>query len=217
MQNVTDVYGAPHNFVFDLGGVVVDFDPDVLSGAGDESKGASYIKSALYGSVTWHLLDAGVISEATALAMAKREVPECFWSEMESGFACWEQKLPVDDTMCRVIEDLHAQGFGCYVLSNAPLRCWNLVERVPVLRKMDGIVLSAAEKCVKPDPLIFQILCGRYELEPATCLFIDDRAVNCEGAEKAGMKAHVHRGTGEDFSQWLYDSFGILASERPRP
>ena len=43
----------------------------------------------------------------------------------------------------------------------------------------------------KPDPAIYQLLCERYGLTPAECLFVDDNADNCEGARIAGMQA-VH-------------------------
>lgn len=42
---------------------------------------------------------------------------------------------------------------------------------------------------MKPDPAIFRLLCLRYRLDPAECLFVDDNADNCEGARVAGLRA----------------------------
>lgn len=55
---------------------------------------------------------------------------------------------------------------------------------------MDGRVVSGFERVMKPDPAIYLLLCGRYGLDPARCLFVDDNADNCRGAEVAGMRAH---------------------------
>ena len=54
---------------------------------------------------------------------------------------------------------------------------------------MKGRVVSAEEKLMKPDPAIYELLCRRYGLVPAECLFVDDNADNCRGAEVAGMRS----------------------------
>lgn len=41
---------------------------------------------------------------------------------------------------------------------------------------------------MKPDPAIFEILFDRYQLEPQTCLFIDDMVANIQVAESLGMQ-----------------------------
>ncbi len=61
---------------------------------------------------------------------------------------------------------------------------------------MDGSVVSAFERIVKPDPAIYLLLCERYGIDPATCLFVDDVQDNCRGAEAAGMQAFRYAGEG---------------------
>lgn len=65
---------------------------------------------------------------------------------------------------------------------------------MPAWELMDGAVVSAEERMMKPDPAVYQLLCDRYGLEPAECLFVDDNADNCEGARVAGMRAVRYTG-----------------------
>ena len=81
-------------------------------------------------------------------------------------------------------------GYGCYVLSNAGTRFWRQKDRIPSFPLMDGWVVSAFERIMKPDPAIYLVLCERYGLNPASCLFVDDNADNVAGARVAGMQAH---------------------------
>lgn len=63
----------------------------------------------------------------------------------------------------------------------------------------------AAERCWvscrfgarKPEVLVFQRLAEALGVAPETILFIDDSAANCEGARDAGLQAHHHRNVAE--------------------
>ena len=52
----------------------------------------------------------------------------------------------------------------------------------------DGEVVSCEEGTVKPEPRIYEILLGRYGLDPAETLFIDDRPANVAAAEALGIR-----------------------------
>ena len=56
---------------------------------------------------------------------------------------------------------------------------------------MDGRVISFEVFQLKPDPEIYETLLKKYALDPAECVFIDDRAENIETARKLGMKGIV--------------------------
>ena len=58
----------------------------------------------------------------------------------------------------------------------------------------DGVVISGEVGLYKPQPEIFHLGAERIGLEPADCVFVDDLAENCEGAEAVGMTAVLHRG-----------------------
>ena len=89
---------------------------------------------------------------------------------------------------------LKQQGFHLYLLSNASIEIDRQLAHCPAYPLMSGRVVSGFERLMKPDPAIYQLLCERYNLDPATCLFVDDNANNCEGARVAGMAAYCFDG-----------------------
>jgi glucose-1-phosphatase len=61
----------------------------------------------------------------------------------------------------------------------------------------DLIVISSAEKIMKPDPIIFERTLERLGLAPQETIFIDDFPHNVEGARAVGMNA-IHFTPGID-------------------
>lgn len=54
----------------------------------------------------------------------------------------------------------------------------------------DGIYASHHLGERKPDAAFFEKLLARIERKPSECFFIDDRAQNCEAAERLGIRSH---------------------------
>ena len=50
--------------------------------------------------------------------------------------------------------------------------------------------MSGEEGVLKPSAAIFQVLVDRFDLVPAETLFVDDAAVNVDGARRFGLQAH---------------------------
>ncbi|QUC02087.1 HAD family phosphatase [Atopobium sp. oral taxon 416] len=198
------------NFVFDMGGVLMKFDTRLFSNLYvDSPDDTRLIEAALYKSPSWPLLDAGVISEHTMEALARTKVPERLWKPMHKGFLEWEQHQPVLQHMNDVVVALHDAGCGCYLLSNAGVRWWRQKDRIPSMKVMDGFVVSAFEHMMKPDPLIYTTLCKRYQLDPVSCIFVDDNADNCAGAEAAGMKSYHYDGDADTFVSWAESTYNV--------
>lgn len=59
---------------------------------------------------------------------------------------------------------------------------------------VEQIIYSHEIGVCKPDARAFEITCGRLEVRPADCLFIDDYDVNIDAARAAGMQAHLFQG-----------------------
>ncbi|MBD8892993.1 HAD-IA family hydrolase [Roseibium litorale] len=53
--------------------------------------------------------------------------------------------------------------------------------------------VSAEFQARKPDPGVFLRICARYGHDPMRTLFVDDREENIEGAQTAGLTAHLYR------------------------
>jgi HAD superfamily hydrolase (TIGR01509 family) len=82
-----------------------------------------------------------------------------------------------------------------YVLSNIDPETWmGIQQRFPqVIQLFDGIVISGEKHLIKPDPAIFQYLCDKYQLHPATCVMIDDQPENGAAARQLGMRTILYR------------------------
>ncbi len=53
----------------------------------------------------------------------------------------------------------------------------------------DDVFLSYKEGVAKPNPAAFTLMADRLGVSAGECVMIDDLAINCEGAEVAGMQA----------------------------
>lgn len=78
----------------------------------------------------------------------------------------------------------------------------SLHEEYPIADAFDLIVISAEEKVMKPDPVIFQRTIERLGRRPEECVFVDDFAHNVEGARAVGMSA-IHFTPGVDMEAEL--------------
>lgn len=176
--------------VFDMGGVLMTFDGLRFARAFTDSEDdAALLNRALFARTEWSLLDAGVISHETLARIAAAALPERLLPNLQECIAHWpelsEPIMPTNDLAAR----LSKAGYRLYLLSNASTRIDEQLNHCPAYPLIAGRVVSAEERLMKPDPSIYQLLCNRYSLDPATCLFVDDNRNNCQGAEVAGMQS----------------------------
>lgn len=183
------------NVIFDMGNVLMRFDGPYFSAQfTDNEEDAAALNRALFASPVWNLLDSGTVSYDTMLRVARAHLDERLWPNLDACFAGWAKySSPIEETNA-LVHDLKDAGYGVYLLSNAGTRIHEQLDHMPAWELMDGAVVSAEERMMKPDPAVYQLLCGRYGLEPAECLFVDDNADNCEGARVAGMRAVRYTG-----------------------
>ena len=87
------------------------------------------------------------------------------------------------------VKYLKNQGYHLYVLSNYGTYMLERTKKdMPFLKYMDGVVFSCDVQQIKPEVDIYETLLKRYDLKPEKAVFMDDRAINCEGARKAGIR-----------------------------
>lgn len=104
----------------------------------------------------------------------------------------WETMLngPIHETVkiFKTIKD--ANKYKIYALTNWSAETFPIaIERYDFLKWFNGIVVSGIEKCIKPDPKIYNIILERYNLIAEECLFIDDNTHNVQGAKSLGIEA----------------------------
>lgn len=183
------------NIVFDMGKVLIHWDPDMFMDhyklSGEER---ALLRRELFSSIEWVQQDRGAVSEETALGSVCKRLPEKLHSiAWELATDWWKWPLVPMEGIEELIRELKGNGYSVYLLSNAnrPLRA-NFF-RLPGADCFSGMVISAEEQVIKPQPEIYKVLYSRYGLNPEECVFIDDLSVNCEGAVHTGMNAIVFR------------------------
>ncbi len=179
------------NIVFDLGRVLIDWDPRyVYRGVfGDEAKMEWFLAKVCHHD--WNLeqdrgrtLDNGVI-EATS------RFPE-FAAEIAMWRDRWMEMIPgAIHGSVEILDELHVKGAALYAITN-----WNgdtfraTRGRFGFLSLFKDIIVSGDEKLLKPDPAIYKLLTKRHALKARECLFIDDSMKNVLGAKTLGWQGH---------------------------
>lgn len=179
------------NIVFDLGMVLIEWDPRHLYRKvfADEAKMEWFLANVCHGA--WNLeQDRGrPWDEAIADAIARHPEHE---TEIRLFRERWMEMVPgAIAGSVRLLDDLHKRGAALYAITN-----WNgetfreTRARFGFLDLFRDIVVSGDEKIIKPDPAIFALLCKRNGLKAEDCLFIDDSMKNVKGAEACGWQGH---------------------------
>jgi HAD superfamily hydrolase (TIGR01509 family) len=176
--------------VFDIGGVIVDWDPRHLYRQvfDDHDEMERFLSEIC----TWewhHRHDAGVpFAEsipALANAFPQHEPLIRMWEERYMDMVPGEIPGIVD-----VLHALHGRGDRLLVLSNMPSEVWpRLQQAYDLFALFDGAVISGDEKVVKPDPSIYRILVDRFDVDPASAVYVDDRVENVDAAAELGFDA----------------------------
>lgn len=176
--------------VFDLGGVLLDWDPRHLYRKlfADEADMERFLAEIC--TPAWHLdHDAGEPMLPSCLRLAESH-PErrdliMAWAERSEEMIGGVFEDTVD-----VLAELVADNVPCFTLSNMEAETFPLrLARFEFLRWFDGHVISGLERVTKPDLRIFALLVSRFGLQPAHTLFVDDRQENVDAASRAGFRA----------------------------
>ena len=176
--------------VFDIGGVLLDWDPRHLyRGLIDNEVEMKRFLEEICTS-EWHAAhDRGVpVAEScAALAAAHPEYAELInaWGERSEEMIAG----PIDGTV-EILADLLQKGVRCFALTNMERETYPLrLQRFPFMGWFAGTVVSSHEGVAKPDPEIFRVLLDRFGLQPERTVMIDDSVPNIETAARLGMTA----------------------------
>jgi 2-haloacid dehalogenase len=174
--------------IFDLGGVLIDWDPrhlyrDLFS---DDEAMETFLAEVT--TPAWNEeQDAGRPWDDAVATLAERhpdqrQLIEAYrrrWPEMLAG--------PIEDTVA-VLEELRATRVRLFALSNWSAETFPIARgRFPFLDWFEGIVISGEVGAIKPDARIFQHLVARYAIDPGAAVFIDDNGGNVEAAARLGF------------------------------
>lgn len=176
--------------VFDLGAVLIDWDPRHMYRTlfSDEEAMEGFLATVC--TPEWNAeQDRGrTLAEATAALVAKH--PE-HADLIEAYYGRWDEMLgpPITGTV-EIAHELKAAGLRLVALSNWSAETFPRARhRLTFLDDFDAVLVSGTVGMIKPDPAIYQLLIERHDVDPARALFIDDSAKNVEAAAGIGFDA----------------------------
>lgn len=182
----------PTAVVFDLGNVLIRWDPHpaVARGVGSE-EATRFLAADDFDFLAWnHVQDTGSRSWAEAEDELARTHPH--WHRHARSYrAHFGLSLlgPLEENVA-VLRDLAAAEVPLYALTNWSTELFpHALQRFDFLGLFHDIVVSADEGLAKPDPDVFDVLRRRIDRPLQECVFVDDSAANVAAAAAAGMDA----------------------------
>jgi 2-haloacid dehalogenase len=185
----TPTAGVPTTVVFDLGGVLVDWDPRYLyRQLLPEDEVEDFLTEVDFAAWNYRADAGGRWADAVAEQAAR-------FPHRAELLAAYPERFretlggEVPGTV-GLLRDLHAAGVRLLALTN-----WS-AETFPHARAMfaflslfEDVVVSGEERVAKPDLGVFRLVLDRYHLDPARTVFVDDSPRNVAAAATAGLLA----------------------------
>lgn len=191
--------GTPSAVIFDVGKVLVEWDPRYLYERLIDDDQA--LEAFLANVVTkeWHFQhDAGRPFAETSAELS------ALHPEHAELIAAWGPRF--NDTiphtipgMPEIVRALDAAGVPLYAITNFSGEFWRawVPQYAELFDRFRDVVVSGDEKLVKPDPAIYALALERFGLEGPDAVFVDDSPANVAGARDAGIHAVLFTGAEE--------------------
>jgi 2-haloacid dehalogenase len=176
--------------VFDLGGVLIDWDPRHLYRKllGDEAAVEEFLATVC--TLEWNAEQ----DRGRPFAEGVAELVERYPAHADAITAYherWPEMLGGDiGGTVELLAELRAGGVPVYALSNWSAETFGIArERFEFLDWFDGVVVSGEERMIKPDPALFRLFLDRFGLDPGATFYVDDSEANVAAARQLGLDA----------------------------
>ncbi len=189
------------NVIFDLGGVVMNFD---FEGAGKMFKqlgitsaggGADISQLSSYKKEIAKLINDFINGFVNAGELAAQLLPYCAKgvevSHIMQGLKTLSGSLPA--SRLEMLVKLRKAGYRVFLLSNINEEMWQQTvaligeQGYTVAECFDATFLSYSMHVAKPAPVIFSRMIAETAIDPAESLYFDDLAENIEAGRTAGL------------------------------
>ncbi|MGB5491022.1 MAG: HAD family phosphatase [Woeseiaceae bacterium] len=176
------------NVVFDLGGVVFNWQPDVIvRSVFDDPATRVLVREEIIDNPDWLELDRGTLSLDEAIVRGTSRTGLTAERVAQLFNAVPHFLTPIEGTI-DLIREVRSSGHPLFVLSNMHLAGADFLEsKYDIWDLFEGIVFSARIQQVKPEPGIYEHLLVEHRLDPAETVFIDDICENLEAASTFGI------------------------------
>jgi 2-haloacid dehalogenase len=179
---------AKPTIIFDLGGVLIDWDPRYLYQKifSDRDQMEYFLEHIC--SPSWNAqMDRGYPFES-AVAELSGLHPQ-YTEEIRAFNDRWEEMVigPIPGSV-KILEEVKEAEYPLAALSNWSGETFPLVaHQFDFLKWFDPLVVSGEVNMIKPDAEIFQYLLGELGRDAGDCIFIDDSIANIRAARALGF------------------------------
>jgi 2-haloacid dehalogenase len=179
------------NIIFDLGGVLIDWNPEYVyldAFKGNRKKMEKFFDEVC--TFDWNEnQDAGYpLANATedriALFPEQADLIRMYYGR-------WEEMLrgSISGTVSILKKIVSNNDYRVFALTNWSAETFPIaLKRFDFLHWFEGIVVSGTEKTRKPFPEIYETTLERYDLKACESIFIDDNERNVAAANKLGIQ-----------------------------
>lgn len=177
------------NVVMDLGGVMLEWNPDQLLMPFEPHPALrARLRASIFGP-DWHLFDRGRLTEIELIERLELRTGQTR-ERLFAIVAGVRESLCEKSETVELVRALRLRGFDIYCLSNMPGPIYqHLLRRHTFWDVFRGVVVSGEIQLMKPEPEIYRHLLDRFGLQPAESVFIDDLQANVDAAKSAGLHA----------------------------
>ena len=191
------------NIVFDLGNVLLDFDPkSYLDELGYSDDLKAQLINEIFETEEWLQLDRGTISQKQAVEKWQQRNPELA-EEIAEVMAEWEKILTLKKDSLEILKSTAKKNYNLYILSNFHQLAFDYISsKYDFFKYFDGRVISADVNLIKPEAEIYDHLLNKFNLKAEETLFIDDSKANIEAALKKGIRV-IHFKDAESLDEEL--------------
>lgn len=176
------------NIIFDLGNVILNDKPSiVLSKIKINSEECKLIENEFFSN--WNELDLGNITLEEHLQNSN--IPNVLKEKFKEILTKYYKHRNFNVEVINLINELKNNGYKIYVLSNNNKQAYEYLIELPMLKNVDGWIVSCDYHIMKPDSRLYKILFHKYNLIPEESFFIDDKKENIEKAKILGMNGHI--------------------------
>jgi 2-haloacid dehalogenase len=196
--------------IFDLGGVLVDWDPQNLYKKIFESQEEMNWFLTNVCTSEWNIEQDGGRTIKEAVQLKTLEFPD-FKQYIELFYERWEEMFAgiIEENVVIQQKLIANKNYRVYALTNWSGEKWNrALELFPFFNDFEGVVVSGIENTRKPFDIIYTLILDRYQIDAETALFIDDNLNNVNAAKKNGIQA-IHF-SGEKKLHLLLKDIGII-------
>ncbi len=180
----------PETIVFDLGGVLIDWNPRYLYRKliSDPEKMEQFLANVV--SHDWNAKFDEGHAFAEGVKTLSAQHPE--HQDLIAAYHLrWVEMLgqSIDGTVAILQKLADQKQHRLLALSNWSAETFHFArERFDFLNLFETILVSGEEKIIKPHPKFYELLATRLKADLKSCLFIDDVQKNIDAARELGMK-----------------------------